>query len=92
MAVQFGQLTTSNYIPRAMRLDNDAGMGMINQLNSVYTPDSTGQPGGGPPTLTADVASDYADIRASQGPRQGGGIISTIADWIVGRKIADAQV
>lgn len=91
MAITFGSMTMSGSIPRALKT-MDPALNMVQQLNSTWNTGETGPTGAGQgaPTLTADVAADYIGIRANMQQDQGGGLIKTIANWIVGKKLDNA--
>lgn len=90
--ITFGSFTMPTSIPRGLRTSGDTGIGMVNQLNSTWNTGEVGPTGAGQgtPTLTADVAADYKGIRANMQQDQGGGLIKTIASWIVGKKLDNA--
>ena len=91
MAITFGSMTMSTSMPRGLRA-SDTGIGMVNQLNSTWNTGEVGPTGAGQgaPTLNADVAAYYKGIRANMQQDQGVGLIKTIANWIVGKKLDNA--
>lgn len=85
--ITFGSMTMPmNNVPRAIA-QGEASMQFINSIVSEQpTPQGMGR---GTP-LTSDVARDYQGIRTNMQQEEGGGLIKTIANWIVGKKLDNA--
>ncbi len=85
--ITFGSMTMPmNNVPRAIA-QGEASMQFINSIVSEQpTPQGMGR---GTP-LTSAVARDYQGIRTNMQQEEGGGLIKTIANWIVGKKLDNA--
>lgn len=85
--ITFGSMTMPmNNVPRAIA-QGEASMQFINSIVSEQlTPQGMGR---GTP-LTSTVARDYQGIRTNMQQEEGGGLIKTIANWIVGKKLDNA--
>lgn len=84
MMPSFGQLTTSSARgPRSTQAFQNKEMSFIN-LSSTQQPQSNGK-------MSADVAADFAGIRANQGPQQNQSWYGKIVDHFVGKQISKAM-